>query len=199
MTPTSGDQTAQAPQQPPETMAIRRRQLLQSGTATAAAVSGGLSATGVVQGLEPTTPRWTQAYGGNRDDRLYGLTRIPGTDGEHLAVERVEREDGFRGLAVWVTATGEQQWYRVLDGLDALQLWDCCRTADVGYLAAGYRGGETPTARLINIAPDGGVRWERSYGASRSLAFSTVVSTPDGRLVVTGGVANGPIYDIGDL
>lgn len=140
---------------------------------------------------------WSRAYGGPGSDAVRAVTRT--NDGGYLLVGDTGlltpgRPPNFYLLAVKTDSKGELQWSHRYGRRGMTTVTGIAGAEGGDFVLAGfadnYRGG-TREALVLRIAPDGAIRWARTYWLEGALGvmFNGIVRLPTGGYVVSGTIA----------
>ncbi len=134
--------------------------------------------------------RWERVFGGPDTEQLYGVAATP--DGG-VVVTGHTRSRGAGGSDIWLTRfdrDGTPVWEGLFGGPGNDRARALATTADgdlvvVGFVTLAARDGRQ--AWVARLAPDGSLRWQRSFASPshHAEAFAVAV-TPDGEILVTG-------------
>ncbi len=161
------------------------------------------------------TIQWQKTIGGNTTDRPANI--ITTSDGGYIVGAYSRSEiygdktiNRYRATSAiydyWIlklSSTGNIEWQKVMGG-DADDYMTRIRpTADGGFIAAGYYGGNTvgvaggfdinDTSRggndywVVKCDATGAIQWEQLYGGNRADVLSDIIVTSDGGYLLAGG------------
>lgn len=145
--------------------------------------------------------RWERRFGGEQTD---WATAIAETSDGHLVVSGYTESRGAGNADLWVLlldANGELQWQQTFGGSER----DYASTVHVTRSDDILLGGMTESAgaggvdiRLISLALDGSVRWDRTYGGARDDWVRGLVQTRDGGFATAGYTTSqgSGLYDV---
>jgi hypothetical protein len=133
--------------------------------------------------------RWSQTYGGARDDRLFAVHSTP--DGGWVAAGITE-SSGAGGRDAWVVKTdpsGMAIWERTVGdaGDDVAHAVDL--TADLGYAVFGYSDGFDAAgydALVLKLDTDGSTQWSTMFGGDAEDRIISGVEITGGGFILAG-------------
>jgi len=135
---------------------------------------------------------WTNSYGGSHDDEAYAVVQT--NDGGYMlcGYTRSFGAGGYDVFLVKTNALGDTVWTRAY-GTTANDYGNSIQqTSDGGYMVAGYTNGilaagDSGSAYLLRINPDGSLKWSKSFGAPGMITDAYAVQeTSDKGFIITG-------------
>ncbi|MBI2372840.1 MAG: hypothetical protein HYV07_02455 [Deltaproteobacteria bacterium] len=143
---------------------------------------------------------WQKRLGGSGED---GFVKVLEGTGDTVVAfgNTASHTNGSQEVwAVWFDASGQVSRELIYPGTDWDELYGARRTADGGYLLAGYSGSFGALAYdgwLMKLDSAGQVVWQKSYGeASYSQdRFFDVVELPDGYVIAGRTSSFGVVYE----
>lgn len=157
-------------------------------------------------------PVWNRAFGGSGEDWLRAL--IQTSDGGFLAAgysnsnkSGSKSQDSRGGYDFWLVKTdifGQLEWEKTFGGPGDDEAYSILEAADhSGYFVGGFSSSDsgpdkTENGRgdldfwLLKIAPDGSRIWDKTLGGPGREQFHSMVFSPDGQLVLSGGTSSPP-------
>jgi hypothetical protein len=153
---------------------------------------------------EAGTERWRRRLG--QEDRYERAAALAASGGGYLVVGSTEggvdvalspagelvpriTAPAGAGYLARLGADGTLTGERLLPGKGTAALQGVARTADGGFVAAGWTEGAPPDfidAFLVGLDADGAPRWERALGGPGTQKARAVTALPGGDLVLTG-------------
>ena len=134
---------------------------------------------------------WSEQYDTVRSGADEYLNSLFVTDSGNLLLTGTIQGSSTDPSDAWVMKTdgnGELQWERTYGGAELDRIHDAAK-ADGGFVLAGRSvvdGEDQQDAWALNIAGNGDVRWERTFGTPRDDAFYGVLADDDGGFVLSG-------------
>jgi len=136
---------------------------------------------------------WTRTYGGEPSDGAYVVKQTP--DGGYFLAGNTYSY-GAGGSDVYLIKTddlGDTMWTRTYGGTSNESAYSAARTADGGYILAGYTtsyGAGQGDVYLIKTDDVGDTAWTRTYGGAEWDGGSSVKQTDDGGYIIAGVTAS---------
>ena len=132
--------------------------------------------------------QWDKTHGGRCNEAAHSVQQT--TDGGYILAGWTHSY-GAGQSDLWLLKTdssGDELWNRTYGGTDYEQAYSVHQTTDGGYIVAGetrsYDAG-SEEVWLIKTDSNGNKQWDRTYGGTRSEAYS-VQQTADGGYIVAG-------------
>lgn len=144
---------------------------------------------------------WQKSFGGSGIEEAAAVTQT--SDGGYLTVGFTQSNDGnvsgnHGGKDVWILktdASGTMQWQKTLGGSSDDAASGVTKTADGGYIIAGYtksNNGDVSgnhgleDAWIVKLDAIGTIKWQHVLGGSLSDKATSVQATKDGGCIVAG-------------
>jgi hypothetical protein len=133
--------------------------------------------------------RWEKRFGGALEDKGNGV--VASKYGGCIAVGSTKSE-GQGESDMMITRVGEDGsmlWYKVLGGIDKDEAMSVTETPEGKIVVSGWtnsKGFGKSDAELIFMNKDGSIVWDKTFGKAGNDAFSSVINTPDGNLIMSG-------------
>ncbi len=144
----------------------------------------------------------------NSHSRL--LDVVQANDGGYVAAGWVETETyGDEGYLVKIDSTGALVWHYIYgnvnlgSGDDDDWFWSIEKTADGGYILAGYTEALTadslPDAWLVKVNSAGVIAWQKAHGPDSANEYAyDAFQTEDGGYILTGSTSAEEVFEIYD-
>jgi len=137
--------------------------------------------------------RWSKTYGGEADDRCWGL--LPTPDGGYALVgETFSSGAGAEDfLLVKTDAAGKEEWSRTYGGEAGDRAFSIAATDDGGFLLVGQtysKGAGERDAWVIKTDASGNEEWSKVFGGAQRDVAHSVARMNDGQFLITGYTAS---------
>jgi hypothetical protein len=137
---------------------------------------------------EKGTTRWAKAYGGHGNDETFGIATTG--DGGAVVVGFTVLDDQAPepkpvGWAFRIDTEGTRLWEATFDTepvLSAAVLVD----GDIAVAGSVRAEGDAPDLWAARLAPDGAIRWQKSFGGGDHDSGAAVAATSDNGFIVAG-------------
>jgi hypothetical protein len=136
---------------------------------------------------------WQKVYGGNVWD--YATSMDQTADGGYIVAGWTE-SFGAGAKDAWVLklrADGSIDWQRTYGGTAQEEVSSIQRTADGGYIVAGWTesfGAGSRDAWVLKLRANGSIEWQKSYGGTAYEEGSSIQQTTDGGYILAGRTAS---------
>ncbi len=132
---------------------------------------------------------WEKSYGGSGDEYLFSGHQT--SDGGYIAAGSTG-SFGSGGYDLWVLKldqSGNIIWQNTYGGADYDEAYEVQQTSDGGYIAAGTTysfGAGSYDAWVLKLDQNGGIVWQKTYGAGGYDEVYAVQQTSDGGFIISG-------------
>jgi gliding motility-associated-like protein len=144
---------------------------------------------------------WEKSYGGNNDDQLYEIAKVPAGGYIMAGVTQsgpsgIKTSPAYGSMDIWVIRIddkGNLLWERTFGGPEYERGQKVIPTPDGGFLIAGMTLGASPGYTygsgdyfVMKIDASGNQLWKKNYGGSSDDELEDILPLPNGNYLLSG-------------